>query len=366
MKNDLTCGLVRDLLPSYVEGLVCGETQEAVERHLADCPSCTAALDAMREPVPDPEAETAEQNREVDYLKKVKRHNRWRIAAAAVLAGCAVIAAFLFQLFERGVPLNHETVAITELSFLPEEGPEGCQGTLSLSLSSISSGKAFHSWRVATGDSLGVSYITAREVLASPLHSNGSGGMKNIPISSNTREVWLGGPSGRLLWQDGIVISRLALKLMDATTPYCGDPTAAARITDLLRLPVYFGSYTFSLQTAQPPYGWTLESANPIRPEQRSLVDAYNILALALVGNLEVSRCTHPSQDGTVLENSMTLEELDGTLLPSMAKAYNAANGTDWEIKASVKDYARSPADLQRLLLILDFSYSIGLTELGG
>ena len=32
MKNDLTCGLVRDLLPSYVEGLVCGETQEAVER----------------------------------------------------------------------------------------------------------------------------------------------------------------------------------------------------------------------------------------------------------------------------------------------------------------------------------------------
>lgn len=124
--------------------------------------------------------------------------------------------------------------------------------------------------------------------------------------------------------------------------------------------------YTFSLQTAQPPYGWTLESANPIRPEQRSLVDAYNILALALVGNLEVSRCTHPSQDGTVLENSMTLEELDGTLLPSMAKAYNAANGTDWEIKASVKDYARSPADLQRLLLILDFSYSIGLTELGG
>ena len=46
------------------------------------------------------------------------------------------------------------------------------------------------------------------------------------------------------------------------------------------------------------------------------------------------------SFNGTVLENSMTLEELDGTLLPSMAKAYNAANGTDWEIKASVKDYA--------------------------
>ena len=33
MKNDLTCGVVRDLLPSYVEGLTAPETNEAVERH---------------------------------------------------------------------------------------------------------------------------------------------------------------------------------------------------------------------------------------------------------------------------------------------------------------------------------------------
>ena len=36
MKNDLTCGVVRDLLPSYVEGLTSQETNTAVERHLAD------------------------------------------------------------------------------------------------------------------------------------------------------------------------------------------------------------------------------------------------------------------------------------------------------------------------------------------
>ena len=32
MKNDLTCGVVRDLLPSEVEGLLGAESQEAVER----------------------------------------------------------------------------------------------------------------------------------------------------------------------------------------------------------------------------------------------------------------------------------------------------------------------------------------------
>ena len=38
MKNDLTCAVVRDLLPAYTEGLTEQETNEAVERHLEGCP----------------------------------------------------------------------------------------------------------------------------------------------------------------------------------------------------------------------------------------------------------------------------------------------------------------------------------------
>ena len=47
MKNDLTCAVVRDLLPPYVEGLTEPETNEAVERHLAECPRCRGRRDAM-------------------------------------------------------------------------------------------------------------------------------------------------------------------------------------------------------------------------------------------------------------------------------------------------------------------------------
>ena len=63
MKNDLTCGVVRDLLPSFVEGLTSDETNRAVEAHLAACPDCTARRDAMAAPE---NAEAAEQRREVD------------------------------------------------------------------------------------------------------------------------------------------------------------------------------------------------------------------------------------------------------------------------------------------------------------
>ena len=47
MKNDLTCGVVRDLLPSYVEGLTSPESNTAVERHLSECPDCAQLRTAL-------------------------------------------------------------------------------------------------------------------------------------------------------------------------------------------------------------------------------------------------------------------------------------------------------------------------------
>ena len=85
MKNDLACEVVRDLLPSYIDGLTSPETSALIEAHLRDCEACRAVHGEMtgREP---PKAEAPE----VDYLKKVRASGRRlrRIAAAAV---CAVI-----------------------------------------------------------------------------------------------------------------------------------------------------------------------------------------------------------------------------------------------------------------------------------
>ena len=43
--------------------------------------------------------------------------------------------------------------------------------------------------------------------------------------------------------------------------------------------------------------------------------------------------------------------------LPALVSEYNEAHGTDWVPKASVKDYTRSPAEFQRLLLVLENFY---------
>ena len=69
MKNDLTCGVVRDLLPSYADGIAGEETAAAVERHMAECEECRAALHRMKEP----EDAAPPEEKEIDYLKKVRR-----------------------------------------------------------------------------------------------------------------------------------------------------------------------------------------------------------------------------------------------------------------------------------------------------
>ena len=87
MKNDLTCAVTRDLLPSYVEGLTAPETNQAVEAHLSTCSECAA----LREALASPTEEDPQAAREVDYLKKVKRRG-WKRAALAVLCTAAAFS----------------------------------------------------------------------------------------------------------------------------------------------------------------------------------------------------------------------------------------------------------------------------------
>ena len=51
MKNDLTCEVVRDLLPSYVDGLTNDVSNQAVEQHIKICENCRKLYHEMQETV---------------------------------------------------------------------------------------------------------------------------------------------------------------------------------------------------------------------------------------------------------------------------------------------------------------------------
>ena len=85
MKSPLTCEVVRDLLPSYIDGLTSPQTAEQVRAHLDECAACRAVYGEMTGEEP-PRAEQPE----IDYLKKVRASGR-RLQRIALLAGCAVL-----------------------------------------------------------------------------------------------------------------------------------------------------------------------------------------------------------------------------------------------------------------------------------
>lgn len=323
MKNDLTCAVVRDLLPSYVEGLTSEETNQAVEAHLADCPDCAVRRDAMTalaEPV-----EIAEQSREVDYLKKVKRGNKKRVLIAVLCTILLVIAGLAAQIFIIGTPAQEGEL------FVAESAEE--DGVLRLSISTPSSATAFWGWKVDTAD--GVVNISARSVLVSPLFPNGGGTVE--VLLDGIREVYL---CGLVVWQDGVAIQNGTARLYETKTPYVGDISALNRVATAMNIQSGCGPYTNSLQTSHEPYGWTLEFSNVYTEKQAAWLDdtmEHDLapLMMALVGNLGEVSWTYNTQDGGLQTRTVTLSQVNEAF------------------PRSVKDYAASPAELQQLLDLL-------------
>ena len=85
---------------------------------------------------------------------------------------------------------------------------------------------------------------------------------------------------------------------------------------------------------------------------------------LALIGNLGQVQWTYAAPDGTAVTRSVTLEEVDAAL-PDWIAAYDLDAGADWTAPESVKDYAASPAALQRLLELTDFGFYVVTVEDG-
>ena len=77
------CGIVRDLLPLYQEGMLSPDSVEFLEEHLKTCPACRAEREKLAaEPLP-PEEKT-ETAPELESVRRKLRRQRRRTAALAV------------------------------------------------------------------------------------------------------------------------------------------------------------------------------------------------------------------------------------------------------------------------------------------
>lgn len=337
MKNDLSCAVVRDLLPSYAEGLTEEETSQAVAAHMNHCPDCTARYRAMTSP--DGEVSTKNE-REVDYLKTVRKKNRKKIICSVLAALLVALVLVWAKIFLIGTPAegNYSNAIYNEE-----------KNTLSLQMCNPNSGRTLIHITSDTVD--GVMTITGQEVPVSFIHNDPDSIDMEIPLDGLRQVVVFGQP----VWQDGVVIHPLANLLFEAKVPYVGNPSSFSGtdgvngiLTRYHFLPPY--SHTHALQTAQEPYGWKLVYEDGPYGWGNEQMEKAGMVALALIGNMGEFSWAWPD---SAQSHSLTLEKANAAL-PGLVDAYNQVHNTNWMALKSVKDYAKSPRTIQQLINVLD------------
>ena len=343
MKNDLTCGVVRDLLPSYVENLLGEESKEAVDRHLENCPECRERKEDMA--APTGAEETAEAAKEVDFLRRVKKGTVKKIALAVVCTVLLVMGGYLLKEFVIGRTPEAEYISIEN----PQVDAEN-----NLNLLADTYWGAYELRGLKSTEENGILTYTAREVRVNPFQTAQGGYRKQIPLLSiplkGLDEVWI---CGRLVWQDGMVIDRDTLLLLDAKTPYCGDAPALGNIAKLLQVGSRIGRYNISLQTSERPYRWTLEfeETEETTSEISGLSRFLGYQMLALVENLDEVCFQYPSSSG------FFTAEIASNSLARLTEVYNDKHATSWPVHESIKEYAESPLEYQRLVTLLEIMF---------
>ena len=345
MKNDLTCGVVRDLLPSYVEGLTSQETNTAVECHLADCPDCTRLRADLAGETPPP----PEEVKEVDYLKKVKRRGRRRVVVAVAVTVLVLALGIAAKLFLIGSPANWDTwenynfTARTnvpnqlDISFYPDELPD----------------TAYCHWNVTNEN--GIVCVNARKVLPSVFHDT-SEHWEHISLSG-VREVWV---ANQLVWQGGVVISPQMDRVYQTKTPYVGNASAVGQVVSAGRFD-WLGDYTMELQTSAQPYRLTLNFSDSQSSQAFHPQDLYQDMAaaLAVIGNLDEIECAFQGGNDQSWSYVLTVEELNQAL-PQIVSVYNERSQKDCPLYGSVKDYGNSCATLDQLYDAMWWAIELG------
>lgn len=79
--NKISCDIIRDLLPSYTDGIASNDSVKLVEEHLAQCSECTALKNRMEQSDLHIVAETDS----LDYMKKIRKMTDLKSAVCFLL-----------------------------------------------------------------------------------------------------------------------------------------------------------------------------------------------------------------------------------------------------------------------------------------
>ena len=101
---NISCDVIKDILPLYAENMASQATRELVDEHLCRCEHCTAELNALKQPQVEAEPETLNSLRSV--AKSIRKRRFWTAATAVLLA--LTFGFWLFSFMTLLIPATYE------------------------------------------------------------------------------------------------------------------------------------------------------------------------------------------------------------------------------------------------------------------
>ncbi|WP_455714907.1 DUF4825 domain-containing protein [Anaerosporobacter sp.] len=316
MGDRLRCEVVRDLLPSYVEGLTSDVTNEEIDLHISSCKECERLYNEMKAPI-----ETPMETKEIDYLKKVKKRTN-----KTIFVGYTIIVAMLFLIIGiRMYIVGSEVNSIGNYNSLISKTNDGTE-VLVVQGELANRSRVYKKHNITVEDGTATIKLTDRVALPWEDYNDFYVGYE---IPNDVNRVVL---NEDVIWEDGVIITKEANEIYDTKHPYVGEMPANGRTAVALQI-TKFGQYLNSLQTKEEPYGWTLEFSDTITKDkifnERMTQNAYVILSL--IDNLGELSWQY-NNGSEIITKTVTTEDATKAL------------GQD------IKEYSNSISQFQKLL----------------
>lgn len=294
MSDKIQCEIVKDLLPSYVDGLVSEVTNEAVEKHIEACTECKRVLDSMRES--SKTSVNKYDQKEIDFLKKTRRRNIGAIIMCVFAVALVFVGALTAKVYFIGSDVSEEFV--------------NCRLSVVGNELSVGGGALVENMDIPFvnfKEEDGVVTVSFKSVRKSRFHR--SGYLTSFTAENEIIRVLF---DDRIVWDSGKAISKITSDAFKSYHRYIGAMSQNIDTANALGVYDVLGSFSNELHISSEPYSWKLIVYDDIPALYRKIKEeymrSYAYAILALIDNLSEVKFQY-TVDGEVCELSVTADE---------------------------------------------------------
>ena len=300
----ISCNIIRDLFPSYIDKLTSDESNLLIEEHIAECAECTKILSDMQADN-NKFTLTEKDAKELDFLKRNKKRTH-RIALYCMIG---TILAILLIIFIRSVGEGGELLSKPgwENSWHIEKIAVE-NGILHFKATSVDSISVIYGISVDEGSAWGKNTVLIMPLILyqNPFIISDKEFTYTLNYPKEAKRIYFG---SRLIMADGEPITPMAAALYSCANPHVGNAGKDVALAEALCVNLLIGPFENQLETEKEPYGWTLIVQKDILPNDQNLKECYMestaYVMLALIQNVDHITYQY-TVDGKKLEKTIT------------------------------------------------------------